>query len=128
MPVPVAIALLLKVVGVEVYTPEETPMLLPENVGGYSVEIASAKLVSTVVLDVGNPEAVTTTEVPAEPDDGVRVTVGAVMVKVPATTEVDGSEMITVYAPGVRYPLAGPPITLPITKYPLRTPVALVCN
>lgn len=68
---------------------------------------------STVVLVVGNPEAVATTEVPAGPDEGVTVTAGAVMVKVPAFTAAVESETCMVCPPGRRFS---------IMKYPARLP------
>jgi len=63
--------------------------------------------------------AETVTEVPATTDDGVSVTVGFVIVNVPATTEVDASEMITVCEPAVR---------LQIMMYPDRTPFSSVLS
>jgi hypothetical protein len=99
--VPVAEStLLLSVVGVPVLLPEATSIGFPENVA-LVIEVVKAEL--WAVLLVGNPEPVTITEDPAAPDEGERVTVGAVIVKVPATTDVVASEIITVCAPTERF-------------------------
>lgn len=89
------IALLLRVVGKLVVAPEETVIAFPEN------DAAAITLVYHGVNPgaTGNPELVTITEVPAATVDGATVTVGAVIVKVPAITEVVASEIMTVCAP-----------------------------
>lgn len=63
-------------------------MLLPEK---FAETILFTNVVSIVGLLVGNPVAETVTEDPATTDDGVIVTVGFVIVNVPATTEVEAS-------------------------------------
>lgn len=97
----VAILLLLKVNGsfVEEYKPEATVTGLPEK---FAETIWFAYVVSTVAFVVGYPEADTVTEVPATTAEGVIVTVGFVIVNVPAIIEVDASEIITVCEPGER--------------------------
>jgi len=54
------------------------------------------KPLSTRMLDVGKPDPLYETEVPAGPVEGDSVTAGDVMVNVPAVTEVLASEIITV--------------------------------
>jgi len=97
----VAILLLLKVVGLVVvaYEPARTGIVFPEK---FASIILYEKADSIKAADVGNPEAETVTEVPAAIDAGVIVTVGFVIVNVPATTEWPESEINTVCAPGER--------------------------
>jgi hypothetical protein len=67
--------------------------------------------------DVGKPNPETTTDVPAGPVDGDRVTVGAVMLNVAAIdVSPDVSDITTLCGPGARFKESGPPITM----YPLR--------
>lgn len=70
------------------------------------------------------PDAVATTEVPAGPFEGARVTVGATMVKVTAGGAAVPSAICTVCVPGNRFKVPAPPIM----KYPERAPVALVAS
>jgi hypothetical protein len=72
---------------------------LPEKVAAVTL---LSKVVTIVVLTDGYPEAETVTDEPAVVVDGVTVTVGAVIVNVPATTLVEASLMITVCAPTAR--------------------------
>ena len=72
----------------------------------------------------GKPFAATVTEVPAGPVEGVRVTVGATIVKLTAGGEAVESEICIVCAPGRRFRLPAPPIM----KYPERAPVLLVAR
>jgi len=99
-PKKLAIVLLLKVVGllVLVYGAERTVIVVPEKFASMIL----FENVSMVASDVGNPEAETVTDVPPTIEDGEIVTVGLVIVNVPATTEWCASEIITVCAPGER--------------------------
>lgn len=105
--------LLLKVYVLLVEVLDATLMTLPEKFAAVMLYF----MVTILLLVVGSPVAETVTEVPATTADGEIVTVGFVIVKVPATTEVAASEIITVCEPAVR---------LQITKYPDRTPFASV--
>jgi len=86
--------------------------------------IAFVKLLSTVVLDVGNPEAVILTDVPAGPVFGVTVIVGEVMVKVTACETPVPSVICTVCAPAAKFAVPGPPIIMK----PVRKPDAFEAN
>lgn len=78
-------------------------MLLPEKFAEITLFANESSIaLEPVVLDVGNPVAETITEDPAASEDGVIVTVGFVIVNVPATTEVEASEIMTVCVPGER--------------------------
>lgn len=72
-------------------------------------------------MPIGKPDPVTMTDVPAGPDVGASVTVGATMVKLTAGGEVVVSEICTVCAPGARFRLPAPPIM----KYPETAPVQI---
>ncbi len=98
---PPVILLLLRVVWLAVleYEPAAIVIGLPEKVAAVTL---LSKVVTIVVLTDGYPEAETVTDEPAVVVDGVTVTVGAVIVNVPATTLVEASLMITVCAPTAR--------------------------
>lgn len=91
--------LLLRVVAVAVVLLPETVMADPPN---DAAVITLVNVVSIVELTTGKLEPETVTEDPAEVEDGVTMTVGFVIVNVPATTLVDASEMITVCPPAER--------------------------
>jgi hypothetical protein len=98
----VVILLLLKVVGLLVVTVLAvvgTVIVFPEK---FADLIWYENADSIKAVDVGNPEAEIVTDVPAAIDAGVIVTVGFVIVNVPATTEWPASETSTVCAPGDR--------------------------
>jgi len=103
---PAVILLLLRLVGllVEVYvvagaTGASMVIGLPEKDAAVTFWL---KVVTIVLLGLGKPFAETVTEEPAERADGVTVTVGAVIVNVPATAFDSASEMITVCEPRFR--------------------------
>lgn len=97
----VAILLLLRVYGLLVDDEglPATVIALPEK---FAEMIWFANVGSNVELVVGYPEADTVTEVPATTAEGEIVTVGFVIVNVPAMIDVDASEIITVCEPGDR--------------------------
>jgi hypothetical protein len=109
----------LKFVGMVVKNPEEIGMLEPAKDAATATSPGS---VQTLVTLTGNLVAATVTEVPAGPVEGVRVTVGATIVKLTAGGEAVESEIWIVCAPGRRFRLPAPPIM----KYPERAPVTLV--
>jgi len=74
-------------------------IIVPAKVDSVNAFVKPVKP-STEVTALGKPAPLNETEVPAGPDEGVNVTVGATIVNVPATTEVLGSEITTVCAPG----------------------------
>jgi hypothetical protein len=114
----------LKVVGVLVANPEATGMLEPAKDAATAASFGSDQITGEVPTLTGKPFAATVTEVPAGPVEGVRVTVGAVIVKLTAGGELVESEIWIVCAPGRRFRLPAPPIM----KYPERAPVTLVAR
>jgi hypothetical protein len=78
--------------------------------------VAAFAILVTPGKDVGKPVAVATTDVPAGPVDGDRLTAGAVMVNVAAIDVSYASDITTWCGPGARFKEPGPPITM----YPLR--------
>lgn len=114
---PLVIALELNVPEAAVTDPTFTVIAVPLKV---AAEIEFVTVYTPVTL-TGKPLAETITEVPAGPVEGVRVTVGAVMVKVTATGAATASDICTLWTPGARLRPPAPPIM----KYPLTTPAAL---